>query len=151
MLPAEHQQHLVRVGIAQHQQVQRATLFGPPDHAATRDAAFDQSLLPLRERLDPDRRLSEHVQRMRAGIHRERGALLALCELLRRGRMPVLAVAAELGPVARLAVPVAELDAQRSFGFRRDREYGPGTRIDWHGLERSEEHTSELQSLMRNT
>src|SRR3546814_5930847 len=107
-LPAEHQQHLVRVGIAQHQQVQRATLFGPPDHAATRDAAFDQSLLPLRERLDPDRRLREHVQRLRAGIHRERGALLALCELLRRGRMPVLAV-------------------------------------------RSEEHTSELQSLMRIT
>src|SRR3546814_16360609 len=81
------------------------SLFGPPDHAATRDAAFDQSLLPLRERLDPDRRLREHVQRLRAGIHRERGALLALCELLRRGRMPVLAVAAELGPVARLAVP----------------------------------------------
>src|SRR3546814_4936309 len=68
-------------------------------------------------RSDPDRRLREHVQRLRAGIHRERGALPALCELLRRGRMPVLAVAAELGPVARLA--------------------------------RSEEHTSELQSLMR--
>src|SRR3546814_1126019 len=48
--------------------------------------------------------------------------------------MPVLAVAAELGPVARLAVPVAELDAQRSFGFRRDRESVPGTRIDWHDL-----------------
>src|SRR3546814_7794628 len=112
--------------------------------------------------------------------------------------MPVLAVAAELGPVARLAVPVAELDAQRSFGFRRDRESVPGTRIDWHDLRcdryhvmgapeplyvveacafqaiaeghavggevpvaalldvrsrgrgfRSEEHTSELQSLMR--
>src|SRR3546814_8915618 len=87
--------------------------------------------------------------------------------------MPVLAVAAELGPVARLAVPVAELDAQRSLGFRRDRESVPGTRIDRHDLRRyryhvmvapeplhvveacafqtirSEEHTSELQSLMR--
>src|SRR3546814_12562330 len=81
-------------------------------------------------RSDPDRRLREHVQRLRAGIHRERGALPALCELLRRGRMPVLAVAAELGPVARLAVPVAELDAPRPFGFRRDRESVPGTRID---------------------
>src|SRR3546814_11270934 len=118
----------------------RSTLFGPPDHAATRDAAFDQSLLPLRERLDPDRRLREHVQRLRAGIHRERGALLALCELLRRGRMPVLAVAAELGPVARLAVPVAELDAQRSFGFRRDRESVPGPRIDRHDLRRDRYH-----------
>src|SRR3546814_12877119 len=48
--------------------------------------------------------------------------------------MPGLAVAAELGPVARLAVPVAELAAQRSFGFRRDRESVPGTRIDWHDL-----------------
>src|SRR3546814_4100346 len=54
--------------------------------------------------------------------------------------MPVLAVAAELGPVARLAVPVVELDAQRSFGFRRDRESVPGTRIDWHDLRRDRYH-----------
>src|SRR3546814_3164476 len=133
MCPAKHQQHLARVWFAERQHVQRATLFGSPDHAAARDPALDQHIRPVRERLDPDRRLREHVQRLRAGIHRERGALPAFCELLRRGRMPVLAVAAELGPVARLAVPVAELDAQRSLGFRR----------------RSEEHTSELQSLMR--
>src|SRR3546814_19350467 len=95
-----------------------------------RSPALDQRIRPVRERLDPDRRLREHVQRLRAGIHRERGALPAFCELLRRGRMPVLAVAAELGPVARLAVPVAELDAQRSLGFRRARESVPGTRID---------------------
>src|SRR3546814_9644609 len=54
--------------------------------------------------------------------------------------MPVLAVAAELGPVARLAVPVAELDAQRSLGFRRDRESVPGTRIDRHDLRRDRYH-----------
>src|SRR3546814_2506703 len=107
---------------------------------AARAPALHAPTRPARELLEPYRRRLIHVPRLRAGIHRERGALPAFCELLRRGRMPVLAVAAELGPVARLAVPVAELDAQRSLGFRRDRESVPGTRIDRHDLRRDRYH-----------
>src|SRR3546814_7180898 len=45
MLPAKHQQHLARVWIAERQHVQRATLFGSPDHRSEEHTSELQSLM----------------------------------------------------------------------------------------------------------